>query len=67
MFDENILRYHLNLLGLEGPDDENEDVSLAPILSISVLKYDGEYTGRVSVPGISQIGLLAGFSHMLGS
>lgn len=66
LFSEDVIRYHLGLLGLEEPGKENEEACLAPILSSSILKC-GESTEGLTKPGISQFGLLAGVNHMLES
>lgn len=57
VFSQDTLADHLNLLGLEGTDEESEDAYLAPMLSSSVLQYDGASTDHV------QVGLLGGLKR----
>lgn len=64
IFRNDILKYHLDLLDSAVPGQRAEEACLAPILSTCVLKHDRNTTNQKTRPMISQIGLLAGLSHM---
>ncbi|KAJ5788524.1 hypothetical protein N7457_003514 [Penicillium paradoxum] len=53
------LKYHLSLLKLDSPNDQNEDASLAPIFTAPVLYQPGQ--------GPSQYGLLGGVKKVNAS
>lgn len=65
LFSRDTLEYHLDLLNSEGHNQDTEETCLAPILSSRAVRRGGEAIEQEEHPKISQIGLLAGISHML--
>lgn len=67
IFSQDVLKYHLDLLGSDVLDQKTDEAIVTPILSSSVLKHGRDRTDQTTEPVIPQIGLLAGITHILES
>lgn len=65
LFRADILKYHLDLLNSAVTVQKTEEACMAPILSTCVFKRDRTAAHHDIRQNISQLGLLAGISHIL--